>query len=316
MNSNKIEFIVGEDDGYRLDYYLSLEMNELSRSYAQKLIKDKVVTVNGRYKKQSYIVNEGDIIELVLPDKEELKLEKENIPLDIIFEDNDIVVINKPQGLVVHPAPGNYTGTLVNALLYHIDNLSTINGIIRPGIIHRIDKDTSGLLIIAKNDYSHKVLSNDLKNHEINREYIALCHGRLKQSNGTIDMPIGRDLRNRKKMAVTQVNSKNAITHFTVLKNFDNYSLLKLKLETGRTHQIRVHLSHINHPIVGDPLYSKISNEFGINKQMLHAFKIKFNHPRSKEMMTFYAPFPNEFKNIIKKIVKREYNDNKSKNNG
>lgn len=310
MNYNKIEFIVGEDDGYRLDYYLSLEMNELSRSYAQKLIKDKVVTVNGRYKKQSYIVNEGDIIELVLPDKEELKLEKENIPLDIIFEDNDIVVINKPQGLVVHPAPGNYSGTLVNALLYHIDNLSTINGIIRPGIIHRIDKDTSGLLIIAKNDYSHKVLSNDLKKHEINREYIALCHGRLTQSNGTIDMPIGRDPRNRKKMAVTQVNSKNAITYFTVLKNFDNYSLLKLKLETGRTHQIRVHLSHINHSIVGDPLYSKISNEFGIKKQMLHAFKIKFNHPRSKETMTFYAPFPNEFKNIIKKIVKREYNDN------
>lgn len=163
MSYKKIEFIVGEDDGYRLDYYLSLEMNELSRSYAQKLIKDKVVTVNGSYKKQSYLVNEGDIIELLLPEIEELKLEKENIPLDIVFEDNDIVVINKPQGLVVHPAPGNYSGTLVNALLYHIDNLSSINGIIRPGIIHRIDKDTSGLLIIAKNDFSHKILSNDLK---------------------------------------------------------------------------------------------------------------------------------------------------------
>lgn len=310
MNYKKFKFIVGEDDDHRLDYYLSLEMNELSRSYAQKLIKDKFVTVNGQYKKQSYLVNEGDIIEIFLPEKEELKLEKENIPLDIIFEDSDIAVINKPQGLVVHPAPGNYSGTLVNALLYHIDNLSSINGIIRPGIIHRIDKDTSGLLIIAKNDYSHKILSNDLKTHEINREYIALCHGRLTQSNGTINMPIGRDLRDRKKMAVTQVNSKNAITYFTVLKNFENYSLLKLKLETGRTHQIRVHLSHINHPIVGDPIYSKNSNEFGINKQMLHAFKIKFNHPRSKEIMTFYAPFPNEFKNIIKKIVKREYYDN------
>lgn len=310
MSYKKIEFIVGEDDGYRLDYYLSLEMNELSRSYAQKLIKDKVVTVNGSYKKQSYLVNEGDIIELLLPEIEELKLEKENIPLDIVFEDNDIVVINKPQGLVVHPAPGNYSGTLVNALLYHIDNLSSINGIIRPGIIHRIDKDTSGLLIIAKNDFSHKILSNDLKKHEISREYIALCHGRLSQNNGTINAPIGRDPRNRKKMAVTEINSKNAITHFTVLKNFDNYSLLKLKLETGRTHQIRVHLSHINHPIVGDPVYSKALNEFGINKQMLHAFKIKFNHPRSKKMMTFYAPLPDEFKNIIKKIVKRECNDN------
>jgi 23S rRNA pseudouridine1911/1915/1917 synthase len=310
MNYKKFKFIAGEDDENRLDYYLSLEINELSRSYAQKLIKDKAVTVNGQYKKQSYFVNEGDIIEIFLPEKEELKLEKENIPLDIIFEDNDIAVINKPQGLVVHPAPGNYSGTLVNALLYHIDNLSSINGIIRPGIIHRIDKDTSGLLIIAKNDYSHKILSNDLKTHEISREYIALCHGRLTQSNGTINMPIGRDLRDRKKMAVTQVNSKNAITHFTVLKNFEYYSLLKLKLETGRTHQIRVHLSHINHPIVGDPIYSKNSNEFGVNKQMLHAFKIKFNHPRSKEIMTFYAPFPNEFKNIIKKIVKREYYDN------
>ncbi|TJX65679.1 RluA family pseudouridine synthase [Soehngenia saccharolytica] len=312
MNYEKIEFIVSEDDGYRLDYYLSLEMNELSRTYAQKLIKEKVVTVNGEHKKQSYIVNEGDIIVLLLPEKKELKLEKENIPLDIIYEDNDIVIINKPQGLVVHPAPGNYSGTLVNALLYHIDTLSTINGIIRPGIIHRIDKDTSGLLIVAKNDYSHKILSNDIKEHKINREYMALCHGRFSHSEGIINAPIGRDPRNRKKMAVTEVNSKNATTHYTVLKNFNNYSLLKLKLETGRTHQIRVHLSHVNHPIVGDPIYSKISNEFGINKQMLHAFKIEFNHPRSKEIMTFYAPLPDEFKNIIKKIVKRECNDNKS----
>ncbi|MBC7088252.1 MAG: RluA family pseudouridine synthase [Tissierellales bacterium] len=308
MNKRVVEFIVGEDDGYRLDYYISLEMNELSRNYAQKLIKEQAVKVNDEYKKQSYIVNEGDKIVLSLPESKELKLEKENIPIDIIYEDDDIAIINKPQGLVVHPAPGNFSGTLVNALLYHIDNLSSINGIIRPGIVHRIDKDTSGLLIIAKNNNSHKILSDDLKEHKISREYMALSHGEIRDLDGTIDAPIGRDPKNRKKMAVTNINSKNAITHFHVLKIFPKYTLLKLKLETGRTHQIRVHLSFIKHPIVGDVLYSRNTNEFGINKQMLHAYKISFNHPTIKERMTFYAPLPQEFKNIIKYLSKREYN--------
>ena len=300
-----IELYVGEEEDERLDLYLSNELDEISRTYIQKLIKENLVKVNEVHKKSSYLVKEGDTIKVELPEPKKLELIPENIPLDIVYEDEDLAVINKPQGMVVHPAPGNYSSTLVNALLYHMDSLSSINGIIRPGIVHRLDKDTSGLLLIAKNDFIHRELSNQLKERDIHREYIAIVHGILHNDSGRIDAPIGRDPRNRKKMTVISKNSKEAITNYWVLDRFSKYTFAKVRLETGRTHQIRVHFSYINHPIVGDPLYSSGKNEFNLDKQLLHARKIGFVHPRTKEHMEFECDIPEPFKGIVDKLSKR-----------
>ncbi len=294
-----IEFYVDEDDNERLDAYLAKELDEISRSYVQKLIKENLVYVNDKHTKASYLVKEGDYIKVNLPQPKKLEVISEDIPIDIVYEDKDIVIINKPQNMVVHPAPGNYTGTLVNGLLFHIDSLSSINGIIRPGIVHRLDKDTSGLLIIAKNDKAHRILSESLKERNIKRVYIALVHGILSNDEGTINAPIGRHGTDRKKMTVTQKNSKEAITHFKVLERYNNYSLVEVNLETGRTHQIRVHMAYINHPVVGDPVYSKGKNEFGLDKQMLHAYKLGFFHPSTGENMEFEIDLPDYFKNIL-----------------
>ena len=300
-----IEIYVDEDDNERLDYYLSTELNEVSRTYIQKLIKDKLVEVNGLEKKSSYLVKEGDKIIVNLPKPKELEIVPENLPLDIIYQDDDIVVVNKSQDMVVHPAPGNYTGTLVNALLYHMDSLSSINGVIRPGIVHRLDKDTSGILIVAKNDISHRALSEQLKDRNVYREYIALLNGVLKNDKGTINAPIGRDPNNRKKMKVIPTNSKEAITHYEVNKRYNKYTLVKAVLETGRTHQIRVHFSYINHSVVGDPVYSNGKNEFNLDKQLLHARKVGIIHPRTKEYMEFECDVPQNFKEVLKKLDSR-----------
>ncbi len=300
-----MELYVDEEDNERLDSYLSNQLDEISRSYLQKIIKEKRVLVNGLLKKASYIVKEGDIIKVDLPEPKRLDLTPEDIPLDIVYEDEDVVVINKPQDLVVHPAPGNYSGTLVNALLYHIDSLSTINGIIRPGIVHRLDKDTSGLLIVAKNDFAHRILSNELKDRNIHREYIALVNGVLQMEDGTINLPIGRDPKDRKKMTVINTNSKEAITNFWVLERFAKYTLVRVNLETGRTHQIRVHFSHMKHSIVGDPVYSNGKNEFGLNKQLLHARKIGFIHPRTGQYMEFESEIPEPFAKVLNNLRRR-----------
>lgn len=304
---NTVEIYVNEDDDERLDAYLAEELDEVSRSYIQKLIKEKLVSVNEKYMKPSYLVKEGDLIKVNLPQPKKLEIIPEDIPIDIVYEDEDIVIVNKPQDMVVHPAPGNYMGTLVNALLYHIDNLSSINGIIRPGIVHRLDKDTSGILIVAKNDIAHRVLSEELKKRNIKRTYITLVHGIWSHDEGTINAPIGRHTNDRKKMTVTQKNSKEAITHYRVLDRYDNYTLLEVNLETGRTHQIRVHMAYINHPVVGDPVYSKGKNEFGLQKQMLHAYKLGFTHPTTKKYMEFQTDLPQYFKEIINSL------DNKRK---
>lgn len=299
------ELYVGEDEGERLDVFLSKELDEVSRTYIQKLVKEKLVIVNNKIRKSSYLVEEGDHIVVQFPRPKVLQVLAEDIPIDIVYEDNDLVVVNKPQGLVVHPAPGNYTGTLVNGLLFHIDKLSSINGIIRPGIVHRLDKDTSGLLIVAKTDKAHRLLSESIKNREVGRNYIALVHGIIKQNEDTINLPIGRSSADRKKMAVTYKNSKEAITDYRVLSRYDNYSLVELSLRTGRTHQIRVHMAHINHPIVGDPAYSRRKNEFGLDKQMLHAYKLGFLHPISKDYLEFEIELPRYFKDILKNIQNR-----------
>lgn len=300
----EINIYVNEEDGERLDFYLACELNEVSRSYIKKLIEEKRVLVNNKFKKASYSVKEGDQILVNLPEPKKLELIPQDIPVDIVYEDEYLAVVNKPQGMVVHPAPGNYDKTLVNALLFHLDSLSSINGVIRPGIVHRLDKDTSGLLVVAKNNVAHQGLSDQLKTHSVKREYITLVHFNLKDENGTIKAPIGRDTKDRKKMAVIYKNSKEAITHYQVLKRYSKYTLLSVKLETGRTHQIRVHFSNINHPVVGDPLYSKIQNEFRIEKQLLHSAALTFTHPITNIEMSFECDLPDHFTSILDKLEK------------
>ena len=300
----EINIYVNEEDNERLDFYVASELNDVSRSYIKKLINEERIFVNDRIKKASYLVKEGDRILVNLPEPKRLELTPQDIPIEIVYEDEHLAVINKPQGMVVHPAPGNYDKTLVNALLYHLDALSSINGIIRPGIVHRLDKDTSGLLVVAKSDLAHRGLSDQLKTHSVKREYIALVHFNLKDDMGTINEPIGRDTRDRKKMAVTYKNSKDAITHYKVLKRYSKYTLVSVKLETGRTHQIRVHFSNMNHPVVGDPVYSKINNEFRLDKQLLHSKSLTFVHPISQIEMSFKSDLPNHFKSILEKLEK------------
>ncbi|MGF7057296.1 RluA family pseudouridine synthase [Brassicibacter mesophilus] len=297
-----IEIFADEEDNDRIDIFLAQELNEISRTYVQRLIKDGLVRVNDRLVKPKYLVNEGDHILVQLPEPKNLEIVSEDIPIDIIYEDEDIAIVNKPQGMVVHPAPGNYSGTLVNALLFHLNNLSTINGIIRPGIVHRIDKDTSGLLMIAKNNYSHSFLSEQLKEHSITRKYLALVDGNIKEDKGTINAPIGRHPVDRKKMTVTENNSKEAVTHFTVLERFIDYTLIQAQLETGRTHQIRVHMSFIKHPVTGDPVYGSKNQKFRLNGQLLHAKTLGFIHPRTKEYIEFSSELPNHFIDVLSNL--------------
>ena len=285
------------DSGKRIDKYLN-ENTEYTRSKIQKMIDNGNILVNDIKVKDSYKVNENDYITIEALE-ETTDILPENIPLDIYYEDDDLIVVNKPSGMVVHPAPGNYTGTLVNALIYHTNNLSKVNTNIRPGIVHRIDADTSGLLLVAKNDKSHNILAEAIQKKEVVREYIALVEGIIMEDTATIDAPIGRDKKDRKKMTVTSENSKDAVTHIRVLERYKDSTLIRCKLETGRTHQIRVHLSYIGHPVVNDPVYGHkklIDKDFG---QMLHAEKLGFVHPTTKEYMEFTAEPPKRFQEIL-----------------
>lgn len=288
-----------ENQQGRLDKVVSELAKDYSRSQIKHFIEQGNITVNGTLQKPKYKVQAGDLIELKPPKPQKLELEPENIPLDIVYEDEDVIVVNKPQGMVVHPAPGHENHTLVNALLYH-SPLSTINGTFRPGIVHRIDKDTSGLLMIAKNDQAHRSLAKQLKNKTNKREYIALVYGVIKEDRGTIDAPLGRNPNERKKQAVV-ANGRNAVTHFEVLKRYANFTLIKCILETGRTHQIRVHMKYIGHPLVGDSLYGP-RKVIGNTGQFLHAAILGFKHPRTGEEMVFEAKLPENFQKMLRKL--------------
>ncbi len=294
------EFTIEEQNvGYRVDQFLSDAIPEISRTYIKKLIEENSVMINTANCKSSYKLQLGDKVNVEVPEPEELNIKAQDIQIDIVYEDEHVLVVNKPQGMVVHPAPGNYEGTLVNALLFHIKKLSDINGVLRPGIVHRIDKDTSGLLIVAKSDLAHKSLSEQLKEHTINRVYMALVEGVILEETGTIDAPIGRHQNNRKKMTVTDKNSKNAITHFTVLRRFIKNTLIEAKLETGRTHQIRAHMTFIGHPVVGDSTYGLKRQNLYAKGQLLHAYLIGFDHPATGEYMEFTCEPPLYFKKVL-----------------
>lgn len=287
----------------RIDKYLSVLLSAYSRSQVQNFIKDGNIQIesNGVLKpiKANYRLSANETISITIPEPEELNIAAEDIPLDILYEDNDLIVVNKPKGMVVHPAPGHYTGTLVNALLYHCkDNLSGINGVLRPGIVHRIDMDTTGALVVCKNDMAHQSLCEQLKVHSITRHYEAICVGTFNNLKGTVDAPLGRDKNDRKKFAVTP-NGKNAVTHYEVLKSFSKYSHIRCTLETGRTHQIRVHMSSISHPLLGDELYNPIPSKYHLKGQTLHARILGFNHPRTGEYMEFEAPLPDYFSHLL-----------------
>ena len=298
MMKNEIKLLVNDlSDKVRIDKYLS-DNTDFTRNKIQKLIDDNNIKVNGKDIKSSYKVSNNDEI-IIIDEEEMMDVKPENIPIDIVYEDNDVIVVNKKSGMVVHPAPGNYSGTLVNALMFKSDSLSKINGEFRPGIVHRIDKDTSGLLIVAKNDKAHAILADELKNKKIKRKYIALVDGIINHDTGTIDAPIGRDSSDRKKMSVTNINSKDAITHFKVIERYKKATLIECLLDTGRTHQIRVHMKYINHPVVNDPVYNK--NLYGDFGQMLHAKEIEFIHPTTGELMHFEAELPKEFIEILNK---------------
>lgn len=291
-----------EQVGKRLDLFVISVIKDLSRMNAKRLIEDGNVQVNSKNSKVSYKVQNGDIIEIHIPEAKQLDLKAQEIPIEVVYEDSDIIVVNKPKGLVVHPANGNWDGTLVNAIMAICkDSLSGIGGEVRPGIVHRLDKDTSGLLIIAKNDKAHINMSNEIKNRKVKKVYIALVRGIVAENEATINMPIGRSNKDRKKMAVVK-NGKEAITHFKVIKRFDKYTLLEVKIDTGRTHQIRVHLSEIGHPVVGDEIYSNGKNEFGVHGQLLHAKSLDFKHPITGKDMHLEAELPEEFKNVLKKL--------------
>ncbi|WP_304942226.1 RluA family pseudouridine synthase [Vallitalea guaymasensis] len=295
--------IEAEDAGMRIDKFISDRMPDYSRSFIQKLIKENDLTVNNNEIKSNYKLKAGDEINIVIPEPKELDIVAEDIPLDIVYEDKDVILVNKPQGMVVHPAPGHYTGTLVNAIMYHCkDDLSGINGVMRPGIVHRIDKDTSGVLIICKNDKAHESIAKQLKDHTITRKYNAIVYNNLKEDEGKINAPIGRHPVNRKQMAVNPINGKEAITHYKVLERINQYTYVELQLETGRTHQIRVHMTSINHPLLGDPVYGPKSDRFKLKGQALHARVLGFVHPTTNEYMEFEAPLPNYFTGLLKKL--------------
>lgn len=300
MNVYKVTYL---EDGLRLDKALVIFCPDKSRSYLSDLISNGMCLVNGKEQKASFKVKEGDEITLNIPDPIELNVKKEDIPLNIIYEDEDILIIDKPQGMVVHPSVGHHEHTLVNAIMHHCTNLSGINGVIRPGIVHRIDKDTSGLICVAKNDTAHEFLAEQLKDHTMSRTYVALVRGVIKEETGTINMPIGRDINNRQKMAVVREGGKDAITHFKVLERFVDHTLLECSLVTGRTHQIRVHMSQIGHPVEGDPLYAgRNYDKLYQGGQLLTAIRLKLIHPRTKELMEFETKLPDYFLNVIESL--------------
>ena len=287
----------------RLDKFLSAMLPDQSRSYLQKIIKDGNVLVNGEPKKSSYRLEDGDEVTADLPELKSPDIEPENIPLDILYEDQDLLVVNKPKGMVVHPAHGHYSGTLVNALMYHCkDSLSGINGVLRPGIVHRIDMDTTGSLIVCKTDMAHKVIAAQLKEHSIHRCYRAIVHGVIKEDSGVIDAPIGRNPTDRKKMAINEQNGKRAVTHFKVLKRFRQFTYIECELETGRTHQIRVHMASLQHPLLGDSVYGPAKSPYKLQGQTLHAMTIGFIHPSTGGYMEFSAPLPAYFEELLHKL--------------
>ena len=301
------KFLINEEwEGLRIDKYLSSNLDFLSRSYIQKMIQEQNVSVNGKIVKANYNLKEDDEIEFQLPPNVEPDIVAEDIPLDVLYEDDDVIVVNKPKGMVVHPAAGHYSGTLVNALMHHCkDSLSGINGVMRPGIVHRIDKDTTGSLIICKNDASHEIIAAQLKEHSIVRKYRAICMGIIKEDDLTINAPIGRHPIERKKMAINEKNGKSAITHVKVLKRLKNATYIECRLETGRTHQIRVHLSSLGHPLLGDELYGDTKNKYKLQGQTLHAHILGFIHPKTKEYMEFSAPLPDYFEKLILQLKNR-----------
>lgn len=318
QDKQTLRFVADDSDiGDRLDVYLCQQKNEFSRSFFQRLIASDMVKVNGQVmKKASYSVRSGDEIDVMFPEPVKLDLEPENIPLDIVYEDKDLAVINKPQGMVVHPACGNYSGTLVNALLWHCKDLSGINSALRPGIVHRLDKDTSGLIVIAKNDVAHISLAQQIKEKSAHRQYVALVDNCFNTTEGMIETGYGRNPNDRLKMAVFPLPSPNvdsniryARTDYTVLEQFkgtDNYALVQCKLYTGRTHQIRVHMAYIKHPVVGDPVYGSKKQKFALNGQLLHAQKLSFVHPTTGQFVEFEAPLPNYFQNVVEKLRKQQ----------
>lgn len=300
---NKVEFTVNEGQaGKRLDVFVAEALDSVSRTHVQKLIEAEAVNVGGKTVKANYKVQANDTVVVTIPEAIPVEVLPEDIPLDILYEDQDVIVVNKPRGMVVHPAVGNYTGTLVNALLEHCKDLSGINGSIRPGIVHRLDKDTSGVMIAVKNDQAHLSLAEQIKNRTASRRYTAIVHGNIEESQGIINAPIGRHPIDRKKMAVTFENSKEAITKFKVLERFGNYTLVECKLMTGRTHQIRVHMAHIGHPVVGDPKYGSGRKLFAIEGQALHSTELTFIHPSTGKQLSFRAEIPKDMQEILKKL--------------
>ncbi|WP_405726250.1 RluA family pseudouridine synthase [Anaerotignum sp.] len=294
-----------EDVGTRIDVFLADNMEDLSRSGVQKLIDEGMITLNGGKTKANYKLREKDIIDVTVPEVKEVEILPEDIPLDILYEDSDVIVVNKPQGMVVHPAPGHTSGTLVNALMFHCgDDLSGINGEKRPGIVHRIDKDTSGVLMIAKNDMAHQSLAAQLAEHSITRKYNAVVYNGFNEDEGTVDQPIGRNPQDRKKMAVTQKHSRHAVTHYRVIERMEKFTLIEAQLETGRTHQIRVHMTYIGHPLLGDPVYGPKKQPISLEGQALHARVLGFIHPRTGEYMEFEAPLPPYFEALLERLRK------------
>lgn len=292
-----------ENEGERLDKYISMLFPEQSRSFFQKIIKDGHVTVNDKTEKANYRLKVEDLVSIEIPDAVETQILPENIPLDILYEDDDLLVVNKPKGMVVHPSAGHYSGTLVNAIMYHCkDSLSGINGEIRPGIVHRIDMDTTGSLIVCKNDEAHVAIAEQIKVHSVNRIYRGIVYGVVKDDEGVIHAPIGRHPNERKKMAINEKNGKDAITHYKVLERFDRYTYMEFKLETGRTHQIRVHMASIGHPLLGDTLYSNGKSPYKLQGQTLHAMVIGFVHPKTNEYIEISAPLPEYFEKILKDV--------------
>jgi len=298
--------VLCEESGLRVDSFLSSQLEELSRSQIQKLLEDGQVTLNGRPVKKNAKTNAGDEFDVTVPAPQEIGILPEDIPLDVVYEDSDVIVINKPKGLVVHPAAGHWSGTLVNALMFHCKDLSGINGELRPGIVHRIDMDTSGLLIVAKNDFAHQKLADQLKDHTLARTYEAIVCGNLREDSGTVNAPIGRHPIDRKRMTVTEKNSREAVTHWEVIARYPGYTHLRLRLETGRTHQIRVHMSWQNHPILGDMVYGRKKPELGLDSQCLHARELTFRHPRTGEPVTVSCPLPDYFEQVLSTLRRRE----------
>lgn len=295
--------LICNENGIRLDKFISVADVGLSRSAAVNLIENSGVTVNEKQVDKKHRLSVGDVVDLQIPDPVPYAAKAENIPLDIVYEDDYLLVVNKPKGMVVHPAAGNYDGTLVNALLYHCgESLSGINGVLRPGIVHRIDKDTSGLLIVAKNDFAHAHLAKQIKDHSFTREYEAVVFGNLKNDEGTVDAPIGRNPNDRKKMCVTTKNSKNAVTHYSVIRRYKGYTHIKCILETGRTHQIRVHMAYLGHPVAGDVVYGVKNEKVAFTGQCLHARKIGFVHPKTEEYLEFTSQLPDYFNDFLTKL--------------